>query len=205
MEMFFGNKKFYGRYTLKEYYGQFHIFNTLKDLLRLLDQEVEPQVVSSLAIKFNVVGFGDSVRDIKKKLGKPLDRKDNSDNVPGHEKLYYKLNFGAFTAISQMHFLNDVFFMGQYFFNQIGQAKLALTKDLLIQKYTGLTGGNLDNFIIADASQNKIKVFNDSFGIVHYISGDPAIRERLIKELNYRHNKSLAIEQMKRQELISLL
>jgi hypothetical protein len=119
--------------------------------------------------------------------------------------LFYKLNFGAFSAMAQMHFLNDSFFLGQYFFNQIGQEKLKLTKDLLFQKYAGRSPDDLDNFIICDQNNNKIKVTNESFGIIHYISGDLQIRDYLVQEVMARQERCNAVEQLKREELYSLL
>jgi hypothetical protein len=205
MEILFGNRNFYGRYSNKEYYQQFHVFNTLKDLEKLLDHGPEHHIASRIAVNFNVMAFGDSRKEVRKKLGKPLHRIDNSANLPGHEKLFYKLNFGVFTAVSQMHFLHDEFFLGQYFFNRIELSKLTLTKELLIQKYAGQPVDDVDNFIIYDQHQNKIRVTNESFGIVHYISGSSLIRNKLREAIEAEQNQVIVKDQLKRGELFSLL
>jgi hypothetical protein len=174
-------------------------------LARLLDPDKEPCQPSNLAIRFNEMAFGDSTRQIKKVAGRPVYRIDNSDNISGHEKLFYRLNFGAFKAVSQLHFLNDEFFLGQIFFNHIDQSKLVLTKDLIIQKYYGRPAEDQDNFVFCDQNKNMIKVSNESFGIIHYISGDPRIREFFLSEIEAKQNKALALEELNRRELFSLL
>lgn len=172
-------------YTREEYYlTLFNQYNYLNYYLN--NPQIEKvKLITEQEIKFKGKSdFGITKKKIITDIGRPHFLYNDTD-IRGHSVLMYKFFLGNYKIKAEVHFFNDIFFLGSYFFeikNNIEKQKLI---NAILYKYSiSDTDFNTDKHQIIDPSNNYINIVDNIYFTIAYHSGDSKNMERIIKIVN---------------------
>ncbi len=167
-----------------------HYHNILnpKDIIDLVDKYMklhDDRSQTDIKITFGGVDFGTRLTSFLASNEKPRYLIENNyNNTVNHSILFYKEKLGKHKAISQFHFVDDLFLWGMYLFNNYLQAsELKEVEKVLMEKYKITEAVSLKDVIVTDKEKNMIQLKNEVYTSIHYMTGNKELIERLRKEV----------------------
>jgi hypothetical protein len=159
-----------------------------KDIIDLVNKYMklhDNRYPTDVGISFGGVSFGTTLTNFLASNNKPRYKIENNYNqVVNHSILFYKEKLGKHKAISQFHFVDDLFLWGMYLFNNYLQvSELKEVEKVLTQKYKISEALNLKDIIITDKEKNMIQLRNEVYTSIHYMTGNKPLIEKLRKEV----------------------
>ena len=174
---------FHGKYSYKHYDSHRRIFfknplpQSIKDdfINHVLDFFQPPANIQSfqtnIPIAYLEFPFDSSLKALLRKRGKPSHLSMNKSGPDEIKILGYPEYLFNTDARSYYYFMNDVFFMGEYYFPEISKTLPSEIAGLLSEKYN-ITGSNgKHDFFIDNPSGYSIQYKNTGFSImIRYFS-----------------------------------
>lgn len=172
----------------EHYYEQFTFPKRISQFLEWKkDVQNSPLFQSGLIFKFRNVEFGASKKTVFEENGKPrYIRLGKKFGNLKHEIAFYKDLMHDHKLISQLHFIDDLFFYGCHTFRYLPREKFQLIKSMLIEKYSPLCpdvhrGGGA---VLVDKLNNQIRLVDNVFLNLVYLSGEDKVEKILEKCIN---------------------
>jgi hypothetical protein len=190
-------------YSKEEYYNDLITPHTIVDLMRHLNNEEQDFISTTKKVRFKEVEFGNTLEEIITQLGKPRHIITNKyNNSITHSILFYKERIGKFQAVSQLHLINNKFYLGVHLFNDLEPKDVKDLEEILLLKYlNGNEGCDLKRISFRDNDDNRIELKKEVHTSISYISGNKVI----IKYLNEQITQTQQVVKSKKEkELIRL-
>lgn len=172
-------------FSRREHYQNIINPKDIIDLVNKYNNLHNNKVPTDVNISFGGVDFGTTLSNFLAANERPRYTIENHYNGSvSHSTLFYKEKLGKHKAISQFHFVDELFLWGMYLFNNYLQAsELKEVEKVLLEKYRISEAINLKDVIISDSEKNMIQLKNEVFTSIHYITGNIALIENIRKKL----------------------
>lgn len=109
---------------------------------------------------------------------------NNYSGAITHSTLFYKEKLGKHKAISQFHFIDELFLWGMYLFNNYLQpTELNELQNVLLEKYRLDKSVNLKDIIVTDKDKNMIQFKNEVLTSIHYMTGNVQLIEKTARKM----------------------
>lgn len=181
----------------KEYYEQYTFPKRITQIMQW-GKAIGETVKSQSLIHFCHIDFGASKKTIYEKKGQPrFVRIMNLTDGRKYEIVFYKEWMNGHKIILQFHLFEDTFFLGCHTFRYLPRDKFSVISKILMEKY--LPGGFRGTMpsIISDNCDNQIRVIDNVFLNLVYLSGDEKCKNFCenseIGELNTKKEKQRTI------------
>lgn len=176
--------KLNGKYHVSksDYYSNILSPKTPGDLLKISQNGQKGSLYAADTIRFNNFDFGVTSSEVQGKLGAPrfaISRKLTDRAV--YKVLFYKDTIGKRKVVSQYHFLDDRFILGNHnFYDRFEGRDVDEIESLLKEKYLPQEKeADLRKNSIYDPLCNKIELVNSVSLSLLYITGDHGTKEKI--------------------------
>lgn len=187
--------KRYDHSDREEYYEQ---FTFPKSILQFLKWQTDTRTAillnPGLTVRFKNIEFGTSKKQVYEKNGKPRYlRLGGVFAEKKHEIAFYKEMFYDNKLISQLHFIDDLFFYGCHTFRSLPSDNFSLIKKTVLEKY-GLRNFDDKNYnVLTDSHKNQIRFVDNVFLNLVYLSGEERFKifmEEYAREYSFLKKKN---------------
>ena len=193
---------YYKNYSSKaDYYQNLIREDTVQRLESLFRRQDSALTDPNLSIEFRGIPFNSTDRYVLDKMGKARHVYDNHTRIPTHKILFFKSKLHNFKTVSQVHFLENRFFLAKYSFRCANHRDVECVLQVLKQKYFSpqLFGDNIS--AVKDLFGNALLVENSLRLNIYYLSGDPFFKQWATSQLQ----KKRKTEQERNQNRIRAL
>ncbi len=160
----------------------FDRYTNLNSLVKIIcETKTSDSYCTEETIKFKgKIDFGTPKSQVIKTLGSPFLYFENPE-LKSHTVIFYKCYIGNYKTNLELHFFNQIFFMGVFTFNQVSDPKEKnKIKDILFEKYkVSNEECKNENQIIVDKHQNRILINDNIHYSIVYISGNEIIQNNI--------------------------
>ena len=197
----------YYRYYSRNYYKDksFAIYNNIESLCKLFSIKDKQQIITSNKISLHTnISFGSTLRQIKKKLGKPSSYIRRSVSALDFKIMYYRFYLGGYKTKQEVHLYENNLFYFNYIFSYLSSSDKESLKKLICKKYLQKDCEILDK-IIVDEFGNSLFITDNVDFTINYLNGDKSIpKEFLALSKLDKINRDKLIEQNQEELLIKL-
>lgn len=188
----------YKRYEQNDREDYYEQFTFPKNILQFLRWQSDTQTAIRLSPEqnfcFRNIEFGSSKKAVYEKKGKPrYVRLCGMFSEKKHEIAFYKEMQDSNKLISQLHFIDDLFFYGCHTFRSLPRDNFPLIKKAVFEKYGIRDFDDKNHEIITDSHKNQIRFVDNVFLNLIYLSGDERFKiliEEYAKEYSVVKRKS---------------
>jgi hypothetical protein len=167
----------YGQ-TKRDFYESRIYLQNLEKLTTIFNSVTPANIYTEKQITFYGIDFGNSIKDVINKLGRPNYKTSENRLFNDHRIIFYRLKISSVNCILQLHFINNSFFLGVVEMRTGNKELKESLFDLIKQKYK--INESVVNSFVQDNSGSRIQVREDVIPYVVYTTGDPQLKNLLL-------------------------
>jgi len=179
------------------YYERLIFPASFQNFIEVIRNNHESVFKSEPPIRFKTLEFGDTEKEVSRKLGTP--RFICKDNGFSSAVYYYREEFMNHSLLFQLHFFDDKFVLATHSIIDSDLKWRGFIKKGVIEKYGGndpvhlIEKSDITSIVFSDETGNKIFILESINLNIVYFSGDPAHRE-LVKKFTRLKIKKITDE-----------
>ncbi len=198
LPIFSQKNRAYGQ-TKRDFYESRIYLQNLEKLTTLFRLEKPANIFTEKKITFYGIDFGNSIKEVIKKLGRPNYKTSEKRLFDDHRIIFYRLKISSVNCILQLHFIKNNFFLGVVEMRTGDKGLKQKLFDLIKQKYK--INESIVNRFIQDNSGSHIYVREDVVPYVVYTTGDRQLKDFLLSSAK-RPIPVATNHQLQRQSLL---
>lgn len=177
----FRKKSLRYKISRRDFYEGRNFLNSEGRILNLIHQKSSNIFQIERPIRFYGLSFGVDQKKAIRHLGKPNYIANVKLPLKHHKILYYRLSISHVKCVLQLHFLNNIFFLGVIEQKNAFDTSEQEISNLVRHKY----GVDDINWVgtIKDTNKNSIEISNGAVQRLVYTSGDSSIIENIKHQL----------------------